>query len=280
LGLDNVKDLSYALPALSIQNTDTSAPIITLRGVRSTNVTEVGDPAVGIHVDGIYVPRPQGANALMFDIERAELARGPQGTLFGRNSIVGTLNIITAKPDPNEQSASMTLNAGRFNEEAIRGHFNLPINDRFALRFAFMTEEKDSFLNGYYDGSQPDWRFLPQSVRDQFQPITDQSQKVTATDYSWYMGCQVWQTGCWADPGWQIGLPQTKVKADASTFYNNINQHAYRISGRYMFDETSDLTLQYEVFQDDGAGWQNMYSCEQMALRDNKLLGDPPVYPG
>ncbi len=79
LGLDNVKDLSYALPALSIQNTDTSAPIITLRGVRSTNVTEVGDPAVGIHVDGIYVPRPQGANALMFDIERAELARVLKG---------------------------------------------------------------------------------------------------------------------------------------------------------------------------------------------------------
>ena len=172
-GLSNIKDLSYAIPGLSIQNsTDTNAPIITLRGVRSNNVTEVGDPAVGIHVDGIYAPRPQAAAALMFDLERAELLRGPQGTLYGRNSIVGTLNIITAKPNLEVQGGSVTLERGRFNQEAIRGHYNLPINDRFALRFAFMDETKDSYLTGYYDGSQPDWRWVPDSVRAQYTPIT------------------------------------------------------------------------------------------------------------
>ena len=80
LGISSIKDLSYALPGLAIQNSDTNAPIVTLRGVRSNNVTELGDPAVGIHVDGLYVSRPQGAQALMFDLERAELLRGPQGT--------------------------------------------------------------------------------------------------------------------------------------------------------------------------------------------------------
>jgi iron complex outermembrane receptor protein len=199
-GISNVKDLSYAIPGLSIQNqTDTNAPIITLRGVRSNNVTEVGDPAVGIHVDGLYAARPQAAAALMFDLERAELLRGPQGTLFGRNSIVGTLNIITAKPNLEVQGGSVTVEMGRFNQEAIRGHYNLPISDNFALRFAFMDETKDSYLNGYYDGSQPDWRWLSDDITSQFQPITDQSQKVTGTDYSWYLGCQVWQVGCWAD---------------------------------------------------------------------------------
>jgi iron complex outermembrane receptor protein len=215
----------------------------------------------------------------MFDLEQAELLRGPQGTLFGRNSIVGTLNIITAKPNTEEQSGSVTVGGGRFSEEAVRAHYNLPINDRFALRFAYMSDKKDSFLEGYYDGSQIDQRFLPQEVRDQFQPITDQSQKVTGTDYQWYLGCQSWQEGCWADPGWQIGLPQTKVKADPEDFYNNVDNHAFRISGRYLIDDTSDITLQYEVFQDDGAGWQNMYSCEQMALRSGKTQGDPAVYP-
>ena len=62
---------------LYVQNTDTNAPIITLRGIRTENVTELGDPAVGIHVDGVYVARPQAANALMFDLERTELTRGP-----------------------------------------------------------------------------------------------------------------------------------------------------------------------------------------------------------
>lgn len=278
LGLDNVKDLSYALPGFSVQNTDTSAPVITLRGVRSNNVTEVGDPAVGIHVDGLYVPRPQGASALMFDLERAELARGPQGTLFGRNSIVGTLNIVTAKPDFNEQAGSVTLGGGRFGEESLRAFYNLPVNDRFALRFAYMSDKRDSFLDGFYDGSQPDWRFLPQEVRNQFQPITEVGQQQTATDYQWYLGCQAWQTDCTFDPGWQIGNPQTKVAADPETFYNNVDNYAFRVSGRYMFNDGSDLNLQYELFQDNGAGWQNMFSCEQMALRTGKTQGDPSVY--
>ena len=279
-GISNVKDLSYAIPGLSIQNqTDTNAPIITLRGVRSNNVTEVGDPAVGIHVDGLYAARPQAAAALMFDLERAELLRGPQGTLFGRNSIVGTLNIITAKPNLEVQGGSVTVEMGRFNQEAIRGHYNLPISDNFALRFAFMDETKDSYLNGYYDGSQPDWRWLSDDITSQFQPITDQSQKVTGTDYSWYLGCQVWQVGCWADPGWQIGVPQTKVKADPSSFYNNVDNNAYRLSALWVIDETSDLNVSYEVYNDDGAGWTNVYSCEQMRLRSGKLQGDPAVYP-
>jgi iron complex outermembrane receptor protein len=278
LGLDNIKDLSYALPGLSVQNTDSSAPIITLRGVRSNNVTEIGDPAVGIHVDGLYVPRPQGASALMFDLERAELLRGPQGTLFGRNSIVGTLNIVTAKPNTDAQSGSVTVGGGRFNEEGIRAHFNLPITNKLAVRFAYMSDTKDSYLTGYYDGSQPDWRFLPEEVRNQFQAVTDQSQLTSSTDYSWYLGCQSWQTGCTSDPGWQIGNPQTKVKANPSSFYNNVDNHAFRVSAKYIFDDDSDLNLQYEVFQDEGAGWQNVYACEQMARRTGKTMGDPAVY--
>jgi iron complex outermembrane receptor protein len=278
LGISNIKDLSYSLPGLSIQNmTDTSAPIITLRGVRSNNVTEVGDPAVGIHVDGLYVARPQAAAALMFDLERAELSRGPQGTLYGRNSIVGSLNIITAKPNLDTQGGSITVNAGRFNEQGIQGHYNLPISDKFAVRLAFSDQTKDSYLNGYYDGSQPDHRFLPQSVVDQIVAggvITDQSQKQTNTDHAWYWGCQSWQAGCWADPGWQIGVPfATKVKADPSDFYNNVDNHAYRLSALYVIDDSSDLNVQYEVFQDDGAGWQNTYSCEMMAKRTGKNYG-------
>ena len=65
LGLNNIKDLNNMIPGLYVQNTDTNAPIITLRGIRTENVTELGDPAVGIHVDGVYVARPQAANALM-----------------------------------------------------------------------------------------------------------------------------------------------------------------------------------------------------------------------
>ena len=167
LGLNNIKDLNNMIPGLYVQNTDTNAPIITLRGIRTENVTELGDPAVGIHVDGVYVARPQAANALMFDLERTELTRGPQGTLYGRNSVVGTLNIVTAKPNFDIQGGSLNLVGGQLNEAGLRAHYNLPINEKLALRFAYMEQSKDSFIDGFWDGSQLDWRRLPSNVRDQ-----------------------------------------------------------------------------------------------------------------
>jgi iron complex outermembrane receptor protein len=95
-GIANVKDIDKLVPNMDITiDSSQSAPVISMRGVRSTNITELGDPAVGLHLDGIYSPRPQGAMALMFDVERVEAQRGPQGTLFGRNSTVGNINIIT-----------------------------------------------------------------------------------------------------------------------------------------------------------------------------------------
>ena len=99
-GVNSVKDIANLVPGLDISTaTDQSAPVISMRGVRSTNITELGDPAVGVHLDGIYSPRMQGALALMYDIDRVEALRGPQGTLFGRNSTVGSINVISAKPE-------------------------------------------------------------------------------------------------------------------------------------------------------------------------------------
>ena len=98
-GVNNVKDIANLVPGLDISTaTDQSAPVISMRGVRSTNITELGDPAVGVHLDGVYSPRMQGALALMYDVDRVEALRGPQGTLFGRNSTVGSINVISAKP--------------------------------------------------------------------------------------------------------------------------------------------------------------------------------------
>ena len=193
LGLNNIRDLNNMIPGLYVQNTDTNAPIITLRGIRTENVTELGDPAVGIHVDGVYVARPQAANALMFDLERTELTRGPQGTLYGRNSVVGTLNIVTAKPNFDIQGGSLNLVGGQLSEAGLRAHYNLPINEKLALRFAYMEQSKDSFLDGFWDGSQLDWRRLPSNVRDQFEVITSPDQRSYLSDYAWYLGVQLCQ---------------------------------------------------------------------------------------
>lgn len=110
-GVHNVRDLANMVPNMDIATINgQSTPIISMRGVRSTNETELGDPSVGVHLDGVYSPRMQGVLGLMFDNERVEVLRGPQGTLFGRNSTVGNINIISAKPDFSGTDAKVTLN--------------------------------------------------------------------------------------------------------------------------------------------------------------------------
>ena len=274
LGLNNIKDLNNMIPGLYVQNTDTNAPIITLRGIRTENVTELGDPAVGIHVDGVYVARPQAANALMFDLERTELTRGPQGTLYGRNSVVGTLNIVTAKPNFDIQGGSLNLVGGKLNEAGLRMHYNLPVSDRLAVRFAYMEQSKDSFLDGYWDGSQLDWRRLPNSISSQFQPISSPEDRSYLSDFAWYLGCET--SACTAED-WQFGVPFTKVKADPSEFYTAIKDSAWRISATYIISDKTDINFQFENYEDNGFGWTNVLSCELMKTRQGASAKGAPA---
>ncbi len=140
-----------------------SMPVISMRGVRSTNITELGDPAVGVHLDGIYSPRMQGALALMYDVDRIEALRGPQGTLFGRNSTVGSINVISAKPEFGELFGSVSGELGRFNARSIEGFINIPVNSEFAIRVAGKGLKRDSYLEGYWD---PNHTVFQQCIND------------------------------------------------------------------------------------------------------------------
>ena len=99
-GVQDVRDLGALVPNMQIGFSPSDSGVqITVRGITSNNFTELGDPTVGIHVDGMYSPRPQSGMALLHDVERIEILRGPQGTLFGRNSTAGAINVITARPN-------------------------------------------------------------------------------------------------------------------------------------------------------------------------------------
>ena len=136
-GVQNVADLAQLVPNMDIATINgQSTPVISMRGVRSTNETELGDPAVGVHLDGIYSPRMQGVLALMFDNERVEVLRGPQGTLFGRNSTVGNINIITAKPKLFANYGRAEAFLGNYNPRNSRAWSTCRFSDKFAMRFA------------------------------------------------------------------------------------------------------------------------------------------------
>ena len=145
-GIRNARDLAGTAPNVQLGTGADSGTAATIRGVTSTDFTEVGEGAVAIHSDGFYSPRPQGTLALMYDIERVEILRGPQGTLFGMNSSGGTINIIPAKPDFNDSFAKVEAAFGNYGERQGRGMFNLAVNDKFALRAAFMVDMHDGML--------------------------------------------------------------------------------------------------------------------------------------
>lgn len=158
-GIKDARDLSSVVPNLNlgVSNSD-NAVEFNMRGVGSTNNTELGDPNVGFHVDGVYSPRPQGAMALMYDLERLEVLRGPQGTLFGRNSTVGSINLITAKPNPEEFEADIQGDIGNYNKRQIRAMVNIPVSESFAVRANFFKDQADSWIDNIPDTDRGDQR--------------------------------------------------------------------------------------------------------------------------
>lgn len=146
--VNDLAGLQLLVPNLTVeQHGDSGGVHVYLRGVGSANHTELGDPAVSFHVDEVYSPRPQGATVLMYDLERVEVLRGPQGTLFGRNSTAGTVNVVTAKPALDGFDAYADLTIGDYNLIATRGMLNLPLSDEFGVRIAVATERHDGYVD-------------------------------------------------------------------------------------------------------------------------------------
>lgn len=124
---------------------------LALRGISSSNFTEAGDPSVGLHLDGVYVARSEATNALMQDVERVEVLRGPQGTLFGRNATAGSVDIVAKKPT-DVLEGYVGVSAGNYNQMGIRGALNVPVSDTLAVRAAIFSNKHDSYTD-VTDGS-------------------------------------------------------------------------------------------------------------------------------
>ncbi len=152
----NLKSVTTMIPNLQIGASSTQAAFdLALRGIVSTNRTEIGDAAVAFHVDGFYSPRPQGATLVMYDLDRLEALRGPQGTLFGRNANAGVINVVTAKPEIGALNGAVDLTRGNYELSRIKGHINVPLGDNFALRGAAFVEKREGFTS-FLAGSNVD----------------------------------------------------------------------------------------------------------------------------
>ena len=140
------RNLQTSVAGLNISNQEGNLEIF-IRGVGSANNTELGDPAVAPHINGVYIPRPRGFGTQFFDIERVEVHKGPQGTLRGRNAVGGTINIITAKPKLGEVEGYIQGQYGSHNHRSFEGALNIPLGETAAIRIAGFSENHDSYFS-------------------------------------------------------------------------------------------------------------------------------------
>ena len=125
-------------------------PTFYIRGVGTGVPSNIGDPEVNLNIDGIYQSEPEYALAGLYDINRIEVLRGPQGTLYGRNAVAGVINIITRDPVFRYEGYG-SIGFGNYNLVKTQGAINLPLSDTVAMRVAFGTEHHTGYLSNGAD---------------------------------------------------------------------------------------------------------------------------------
>jgi len=155
-GIENVSDLASTTPGLRIDNfSNRSALIINIRGQMQTNLDASLDPSVGIYVDGIYVPKLYGANAGLVDIQSLQVLRGPQGTLFGRNTPGGAILITTADPTMEGIHGNASFRMGSYGQRDLEAVLNIPlIDDVLAVRGAIKRVRSDGWARNMSDNGR------------------------------------------------------------------------------------------------------------------------------
>ncbi len=162
LGAEDIAEIDIFTPGLSIDDLDITQPTFTIRGVNTSDFGIGTEPSVGLFVDGIYSGR-SGAGLVFFqDVERVEVLKGPQGTLFGRNTSAGALSIITKKPT-DEFELNGLLRLGNFDKRRFEGTINVPVTDTFALRVNGLWNTRDGYLEDANSGEdlerEGNWAF-------------------------------------------------------------------------------------------------------------------------
>jgi len=143
-GIDTPGGLGQSLPNTFIENSFDGLRV-TIRGISSADNTDKGDPSAAFMVDGVYLARPQSQNISFYDIDRVEVLRGPQGTLYGRNTTAGVVNVISKAPEQRfDAAASATV--GSYGTHQASAMVNVAVSPALALRAAGTWNEHDPYL--------------------------------------------------------------------------------------------------------------------------------------
>ncbi len=147
-GIENSADIGNFIPNVQFDTSSSFAGTSTfqayIRGIGQSDFAINTDPGVGVYVDGIYYARASAGVVELLDVERIEVLKGPQGTLFGRNTIGGAVNVITKTPSE-ELDFGVKLTIGEFDRRDLSVSANIPLGKNLLSNFALSTNERDGF---------------------------------------------------------------------------------------------------------------------------------------
>ncbi|HEY5711624.1 MAG TPA: TonB-dependent receptor [Allosphingosinicella sp.] len=146
LGLDEFDELSRFVPGFDVQNQSPNNPGFIMRGVTSDSGEAFNEPRVSVYQDGVPISKSRGSYVELFDVQRVEIARGPQSTLYGRGALIGAVNIIQNRADPSGFEGLLRGSYGNFDAYEFEGMLNAPLGEDAAVRVSGRYRHRDGFI--------------------------------------------------------------------------------------------------------------------------------------
>ena len=151
-GISDFAQLSRFVPGFEVQDQSPNNPGFVIRGITSDSGAAVGETRVSVFQDGVSISRSRGSYVELFDLNRVEVAKGPQSTLFGRGALIGAVNIVQNKADPKAFAAEAALSLGNFNYRQADVMINMPLGDSAAVRLSGRVKTRDGYVDNLLGG--------------------------------------------------------------------------------------------------------------------------------
>lgn len=303
-GITDILALDKAVPGLKIANGGND-PSPILRGAGTAGTTDI---AVPYYVDGIYRPRAGQGLASYLDVDRVEVLRGPQGTLFGRNTYGGLINIVSKKPSTKALDFGAALTLGDYSRKKLEGFFNAPLGAELALRVTASTETRDPFVKNTFnpDAGLKDADNTYARAQLLWKPSSTFSLNLTATnwrdtangnsDYQYKcLGIPVNATTqkfdgvtgfidprCGTRPGWDGGRSQAGSLANGD---GKVDPDPYKVGfdfkpQRNIKEDSVSLRMDWEVAQHSIAVTAAKFTYRELRLTDSDVSPKPALVAG
>jgi len=173
LQADNLSAIQYATPNLYLDQGDAGNAVIYIRGVGQNDSLAFADPGVGVYVDDVFIARSQAAFLDVFDVERIEVLRGPQGTLYGRNTIGGAIKFVSTRPT-DRFTGYFEGGVGNYDQLIAKGRVSGPLSDTLKGKLAYSWQRRNGYArNGFTGRDDGDVRSISGRASLLFEPTAD-----------------------------------------------------------------------------------------------------------